>query len=110
MTFADVLDRLRTAGLNPAEEIYIDNYGNILPMEHPGFKGRFFRCARGVVNCNGSRVEVYLFPSESHREDFLEVIGTDPGWIAHQNVVLRLSQGDPAIMGSILQAISDIAD
>jgi hypothetical protein len=110
MTWNDVLDRLRSAGLNPVEEIYIDNYGNILPLEHPEFRGRFFRCARGVVNCGSSRIEVYLFPSESHREDFLEVIGGDAGWIAHQNVVLRLSQGDPAIMGSILQAISDIAD
>jgi len=37
MTWDDVLERLGSAGLNPREEIYIDNYGNILPLEHPQF-------------------------------------------------------------------------
>lgn len=110
MTWEDVLDRLGSAGLNPLEEIYIDNYGNFLPLEHPQFQGRFFRCARGIADCEGYRLEVYLFPSETHLQDFLEVIGSDPQWVAHQNVVLRLPQGDPVIAGRILHAISDTAD
>jgi hypothetical protein len=107
MNWDDVLDRLRSAGFNPAEEIYIDNYGNILPLEHPEFQGRFFRCARGIINCSGLRIEVYLFPSESHLQDFLDIIGSDPWWAAHQNIVVHFPESDPVVIGSILHAILD---
>ena len=105
MTWDDVLDKLKSAGLNPVEEIYIDNYGNTLPFDRPEFRDRFFRCARGVVECNGLRIEGYLFPSEGHLQDFIEVIGDDPSWVAHQNVVLHFPVSDPAAVGDILHAI-----
>ena len=107
MTWDDVLDRIRAAGLQPSEEIYVDNFGNALPSENPQFVGRFIRCARGVMNCRGVRVEAYIFPSEGQLQDFLDVIGPDPWWIAHQNVALHFPESDPAVIGSILQAMSD---
>ena len=97
---------MKSAGLNPVEEIYVDNYGNALPLDRPEFRGRFFRCARGVIRCGGLRVEVFLFPSEGHLEDFLEIIGDDPWWVAHQNVLLHFPESDPAAVGGILEAIS----
>jgi hypothetical protein len=110
MTWDDVLDKIRGAGLNAAEEIYIDNFGNSLPSEYPQFHGRFLRCARGVINCKGVRVEVYIFPSESQLQDFLDVIGGDPSWIAHQNVALHSPGSDSGVIDGILQAISDTKD
>ena len=110
MTWDDVLERLHAAGLKPAEEIYIDNYGNTLPLEHPEFQGRYFRCARGIVNCNGLRIEAYVFPSEAHLQDFLEVVGSDPSWAAHRNVAIHFPESDPVVTGSILHAIADTAD
>ena len=108
MTWDEVLDKVRSAGLNASEEIYIDNYGNILPSEYSQFQGRFMRCARGVMKCDGLRVEAYIFPSEGQLQDFLDVIGSsDPWWIAHQNVALHFPESDPAVIGSILQAMSD---
>src|ERR1700733_9957658 len=107
MTWEDVLERLTAAGLDPIEEIYIDNYGNMLPVEYPGFRGRVFRCARGIMECRGVRVEAYIFPSESHLEDFLEVIGQDRLWVAHQNAVFHFPESDSAFIGRILKAISD---
>ena len=105
MTWDDVLDRLKSNGFDPAEEIYIDNYGNILPFEHPEFKGRYLRCARGIMNCAGLRIEAYIFPSETQLQDFLDVLGADTGWFARQNIVLHFPESDPAVIGSILQAI-----
>jgi hypothetical protein len=110
MTWDDVLERLGDAGLKPVEEIYIDNYGNTLPVEYPRFRGRLFRCARGIVECRGLRVEVYIFPSEGHLEDFIEVMGEDPLWVARRNVVFHFPESDSVFIGSILDAISDTAE
>jgi hypothetical protein len=106
VTWDDVLERIKAAGLQPTEEIYIDNYGNVLPLEHPEFQGRFFRCARGVLTCRGLRIEAFLFPSEAHLRDFIEVIGDDPWWIVHENLVIHFPESDPAVIGSILEAIA----
>jgi hypothetical protein len=105
MVWNDLLDRMKSAGLDPVEEIYIDNYGNTLPLDRPEFRGRFFRCARGVVKCGDLRIEAFLFPSETHLQDFLEVAGDDPGWVAHQNVLLHFPEADPAVVGTIMEAI-----
>jgi hypothetical protein len=107
MTWDDLLERLAAAGLEPVEEIYVDNYGNTLPVEYPRFRGRVFRCARGVMECRGVRIEAYIFPSEVHLEDFLEVIGNDPLWVAHRNAVFHFPEPDSAFIGSILNAVSD---
>ena len=106
MVWSELLDRMTSAGLNPIEEIYVDNYGNTLPLERPEFRGRFFRCARGIIRCGKLRVEVFLFPSEGHLQDFLEVIGDDPWWVAHRNVLLHFPESDPADIENILEAIS----
>jgi hypothetical protein len=96
---------MKSAGLDPVEEIYIDNYGNTLPLDRPEFRGRFFRCARGVVKCGDLRIEAFLFPSETHLQDFLEVAGDDPWWVAQQNVLLHFPEADPAVVGTIMEAI-----
>ena len=106
MVWDDVLARMRAAGFDPVEEIYIDNYGNALPLDLPEFQGRYFRCARGVMKCDDVRIEAFLFPSEGHLEDFLDVIGNDPRWVVHDNVVLHFPGSDPEVIGSILEAIS----
>jgi hypothetical protein len=106
MNWDDVIDRLTAAELRPIEEIYMEHYGKVLSTERPDFHGRNFRCTYGVVRCEGLRVEVFLFPSEFHRGEFLEVIGDDPWYIATSNAVLHFPQCDPAVIGDIVNAIS----
>ena len=77
MVWNDLVDRLQSAGLNPVEEIYIDNYGNTLPLDRPEFRGRYFRCARGVIRCGDLRIEAFLFPSENHLQDFIMINSKD---------------------------------
>ena len=105
MVWNDLLDKLKTAGLKPVEEIYVDNYGNTLPLDRPEFRGRYFRCARGIIQCGGLRFEAFLFPSEGNLQDFLEIIGPDPWWVVHQNVLLHFTESDPALVGNILDAL-----
>jgi hypothetical protein len=107
MTWDDILEKLDSAGLHPVEEIYIDNYGNMLSIDHAPFKGRTFRCTRGIVRCGGEPVEIYLFPSESHLQDFVEVMNADLRWVAHENVLFHFPKSDPALVGSILSAVSN---
>jgi hypothetical protein len=106
MVWNDLLDRLESAGLNPVEEIYIDNYGNTLPLDRPEFRGRYLRCARGVIRCGDFRIEAFLFPSESHLQDFMEIIGEDPSWLSRENAVFHFPESDPAVIGDVLEAIS----
>jgi hypothetical protein len=106
MVWNDFLNRLSAAGLSPAEEVYIDNYGNTLPLDHPEFRGRYFRCARGVIRCGEIRLEVFLFPSEGNLQDFIEVMGPNPWWVPRGNLLLHFPESDPAAVGVILDAIS----
>jgi hypothetical protein len=106
MIWPDVLERLQSAGFHPVEETYIDNYGNALPLEYPQFEGRFFKCARAVIDCDGVRVECFLFPSEVQLHDFLDVIGDEPEWIPWANVILHVPPADPAVIRKITGAIS----
>ena len=106
MTWDDLLDRMRSAGLNPVEEIYMENYGKILAVERPEFRGRNLRCAYGAAQCNGLRFETFLFPSEGHLEDFRDIIGQDPWWIPHTNVILHFPESDPALVEKIMEAFS----
>ena len=106
MTWDDLLDRLRSADLDPVEEIYMENYGKILARERKEFHGRNFRCTYGVLSCSGLQFEAYVFPSLGHLEDFLAVIGDDPWWIPRQNVVLHFPLSDPAAFAGILDAVS----
>ena len=106
MVWNELLDRMESAGLHPVEEIYIDNYGNFLPIDRPEFRGRYLRCARGVIRAGDLRIEVFLFPSEGHLQDFLEILGESPWWIARQNVLFHFPESDPAVFRKILDAIS----
>ena len=106
MNWDDVIDRLTAADLKPIEEIYMEHYGKVLTAKRPEFHGRYFRCTYGVVKCSGLRVEVFLFPSEVHLHEFLEVIGDDPWYLATRNAVLHFPECDPALIGNILDAIS----
>ena len=110
MNWDDGLRRMQAAGLDPVEEVYVDNYGNTLPLERPEFRNRFFRCARGVIRCNGLRIEAFLFPSEGDLQEFIEVMGADPWWVAHQNAVFHFPVSDPAIVDDILEAITGAAN
>jgi len=106
MIWWDVMTRLKDAGLAPIEETYMENYGKILTAQRPEFRDRSFRCAFGLVNSAGVEVEVYLFPDEVQRSEFMEIVGTDPWWIAQDNVVLHFPGCDPAIVAKFLDAIS----
>ena len=106
MIWYDVMTRLRESGLNPVEETYMENYGKILSAQRPEFRDRIFRCAFGAVNVEGIDVEVYLFPDELHREEFMDVVGSDPWWLARRNAVLHFPESDPAIVSKILDAIT----
>jgi hypothetical protein len=106
MNWDQVRDRMRDSGLPVTEEIYMENYGKILAAQRPEFDGRNFRCAYGVVNCGGLRIEAFLFPSEGHLNEFIEVIGSDPWWIPYANVIFHFPQSDPELVEKILQAIA----
>jgi len=106
MIWYDVMARLKESGLNPVEETYMENYGKILSAQRPEFRDRIFRCAYGVVNVAGMNVEFYLFPDEIHREEFMDVVGGDPWWLARENVVLHFPDSDPAIVAEVLDAIT----
>ena len=106
MIWYDVMARLKNSGLNPVEETYMENYGKILSAQRPEFRDRMFRCAYGAVNIEGIDVDVYLFPDEIHREEFMEVVGNDPWWLARGNVVFHFSESDPIIVTKILDAVT----
>src|SRR4051794_1448580 len=106
MNWDNVLDRLEAADMKPLEEIYMENYGKILTAERPEFKGRYFRCTYGVLNLRNLRLEVFLFPSESQRDEFLEVIGDDPSYVYSGNAVLHFPECPPESIDNILHAIS----
>jgi hypothetical protein len=106
MIWYDVMTRLKESGLNPVEETYMENYGKILSAQRPEFRDRMFRCAYGVVKIKGIDVEVFLFPDEIQREEFTDVVGIDPWWLARGNVVLHFPESDPAIVTRILDAIT----
>jgi hypothetical protein len=106
MTWDNILDVLKAAGLDPVEEIYMENYGKILAAQRPEFSGRYFRCAYGVLKCSGLRVEVLLFPDEGHLQEFHEIAGDDPWRVARGNAIFYFPISDPAVVGNILEAIS----
>ena len=106
MIWYDVIQRLNDSGLRPVEETYMENYGKILTAQRPEFHDRFFRCTCGVVKVEGIDVEVYLFPDEIHRSEFMDVVGNDPWWLARGNVVVHFPECDPAIVTRVLSAIS----
>jgi hypothetical protein len=107
MTWDDVLDRLKAANLDPIEEIYMEHYGKVLASQRPEFRGRNFRCTYGVIRCGKLRLEAFLFPSEIHLHEFLEVIGDDPWYISTSNAVLHFPETDPADVDNILGAIAN---
>jgi hypothetical protein len=106
MTWDDVIERLRTADMAPIEEIYMEHYGKILATQRPEFHGRYFRCTFGQVRCHNVPVEVFLFPSEDHLQEFLEVVGDSPEYASTRNVVLRFPQADGTLIPNILDALS----
>ncbi len=105
MNWNEVIDRLQAADIQPIEEIYMEHYGKVLATERTEFRGRHFRCTYGVIRCGGLRIEIFLFPSETHLNEFLEVIGDDPWYIAANNAVLHFPECDPSVIGNILDAL-----
>lgn len=90
MIWNDVLDVLEGAGLKPVEETYMEHYGKVLAAQRPEFQDRHFRCTYGVLSVEGVRFEVFMFPSELQLGEFLEVVGPDPSWIVHGNLVVHV--------------------
>ncbi len=107
MTWDDVIDRLKIAKLDPVEEIYMEHYGKVLASERPEFRGRNFRCTYGVIRCGKLRLEAFLFPSEIHLQEFLEVIGDDPWYVSTGNAVLHFPETDPDVVDNIIGAIAN---
>ena len=107
MNWDDVLQRLRSGGLSPVEKTYMENYGTILAVEDPRFSGRYFRCAYGAVECRGVRIDAFLFPSEGHREEFIEIAANDGSrWVSCANIALHLPEGDLRLLDSIATVIA----
>ena len=106
MTWNDVLERMKERGLKPVEETYMEHYGKILAAQRPEFQNRIIRCTYGKVRCAGLDLEIFLFPSENHLQDFMELMGDDPWWVTRENAVLHFPVCDPEIVERVLQAIS----
>src|SRR5262245_14267900 len=105
MTWNDLIDRLRESQLEPVEETYMEHYGKVLSTQRPEFKGRYFRCTYGVVQCGKAHLELFLFPWEGHAEEFMEVVGQEAGWFRRNNVVLHIQTRDSEAMQKVLAAI-----
>ena len=106
MNWDDVIDRLSDAELKPIEETYMEHYGKVLAAQRPEFHGRYFRCTYGVIKCRDVQVEVFLFPSDSHLREFLEVIGDDPWYLTAGNAVVHFPECDPENVDKILTALN----
>jgi hypothetical protein len=109
MTWDDVLTRLTDSGLNPSEEIYMENYGKILSADRPEFHERYFRCTYGVVSCDGITLELFLLPDETQRDDFMDVIARDPWWVARDNLVVHFPECDPSTVAKVMSAIGGVS-
>jgi hypothetical protein len=59
-----------------------------------------------VIRSGGVRIEVFLFSADIYLQDFVEIIGADPWWVAHQNVLLHFPETDPDFIGKFLEALS----
>ena len=105
MTWDDVIDRLNAAGLAPVEELYMEHYGKVLAVQRREFHGRYFRCTYGVIRSQGMQVEIFLFPSEVHLHEFLEVICDDPWYLQVGNAVIHFPECDTALVDRILEAL-----
>ena len=106
MIWNDVLERLKDAGLDPVEETYMENYGKVLGAQRPEFQGRIIRCTYGKLRCAGIDLEIFLLPSETHLQDFMELMGNDPWLMIRENAVLHFPVCDPKTVETILEAIS----
>jgi len=106
MTWGDVMTRMENAGLNPTEEIYMENYGKVLTAQRPEFRDYSFRCTYGIVKCAGVELELFLFPDEAQRIEFQSVIGNDPWWLSHDNLALHFPECDTELVTRILNAIA----
>ena len=105
MNWDDVIDRLDIAGVNAKEELYMEHYGKVLAVQRPEFHGRNFLCTFGKVRCEGIPVEIFLFPSDTHLQEFLEVVGDDPWYLSTGNAVLHFPQCDPSTVDRIVGAL-----
>jgi hypothetical protein len=105
MTWGDVLDRIEAAGLKPVEELYMENYGKILAAQRPEFRDRYFRCTYGVVNCDGTRIEVFLFPESAQATEFLAILGADPWWFEKSNAVVHFSECELEIVMKVMDSL-----
>jgi hypothetical protein len=110
MTWDDVLERLRRAELNPIEESYMEHYGKVVAAQQPRFRDRNFRCTCGVVRVDGVRIQALFFPSEGHRDEFLEVTGSAPWRFVHDNAVLEFEECDPEVVQRVMRALGTTID
>src|SRR5262249_10840535 len=106
MNWDDLVDRMRQAGLDPREETYMEHYGKVLSAQRSEFRDRIIRCTYGKVLFGESSLEVFLFPSEGHLQDFVEVSGEDASWGSLENALFRVQTSDPSLARRIVQAIS----
>ena len=105
MNWDDLLDRIRQAGSEPVEELFMDNYGTILKKEHPELRGRNFRCTFGLATVEGFRFEAYTFASSGDAADFLEVIDDGSGWYGVSNMVFHDPKSDRTEMEHLLNLL-----
>jgi hypothetical protein len=95
MTWDDLLERLRLAGLHPEELDFMENYGPIAAERHKELEGRHLRCVFGTVRLNGNlKFDVYFFPSPDDAEDFARVMGARRGWQQAGNMVFGTEPED----------------
>ncbi len=102
MKWDDLLSRIRMAGSEPVEEIFMDNYGTILSRERAEFRGRYFRCTFGVARIEGIRFEAYTFASPADAAEFMDVIDDGGDWHSVRNMVLHDLESDPGRMQRLL--------
>src|SRR5262245_7626423 len=107
MNWDDVLDRLTFAGLQPLEDTYMEHYGKILAVQRPEFSDRIIRCAYGKVRCEQTDLEIFLFPSEVHLQEFMELLTDHQAWTASGNVAIHVPEGDSESSARIVKTILD---
>ena len=103
MRWDDFLGRMRSAGLNPAEEEFRDDYGPFATRQFAALRNRHFRCMFAVVRVDDIRFETYVFSSPGDAEDFKSAVeGRDHAWRLRGNLVFHLLEGGTGAMEAVL--------
>ena len=103
MIWNDFMDRMRRAGLEPYEEEFMDDYGEMAARKYAVLEGRYWRCMFAATRVKGFRFETYVFPSVTDANEFEELMAEGVRWRRRDNLVLHAEPEHLDQLESVLQ-------